>query len=129
MTHYPFIKSLLLLPVLGLSTQAMAQLKPMDDSALDSTVGQAYIEMDSYLNTNNSDQVSRITFGQTIKLQANADSLTLGDIAGNADIAADNQGTIVRKQIQANRRRAIFRRKAIRHHTGNGRNAGSLRNP
>jgi hypothetical protein len=89
MTHFPFIKSLLLLPVLALSTQAMAQLKPMDDSALDSTVGQAYIEMDSYLD-DASNQISRITFGQTIKLQANADSLTLGDIGGNADIAASN---------------------------------------
>ncbi len=49
----------------------------MDDTALDATVGQAYIEMESYtdLATN---QVSRVTFGQTIKVQANADSLTLG---------------------------------------------------
>lgn len=93
MTHYPSIKSLLLLPVIALSTQATAQLKPMDDSALESTVGQAYINMDSYVNANNSDQVSRITFGQEIQIQANADSLILGDLsstAGTIDIAATN---------------------------------------
>jgi hypothetical protein len=93
MTDFPFIKSLLLLPALALSTQATADLKPMDDTALEGTVGQAYIQMDSYVNANNSDQVSRITFGQDIKIQANADSLILGDLTGSAggiDIAATN---------------------------------------
>ncbi|MFT7109186.1 MAG: hypothetical protein ACI843_000844 [Psychrobacter glaciei] len=90
MTHYSLIKSLLLLPVIALSTQAIGQLKPMDDSALDSTVGQAYIEMDSYQNPNNLDRINRITFGQTIKLQANADSLILGDNGTLADVAASN---------------------------------------
>lgn len=91
MTHNPFIKSLLLLPVLALSHQANAELKPLDDLALDSTVGQAYIEMDSYVNANNNDQISRITFGQTVKVQANADSLILGDLGGgNVDFAATN---------------------------------------
>jgi hypothetical protein len=90
MTDFPSIKSLLLLPVLALSTQANAQLKPMDDTALEGTVGQAYIQMDSYVNANNNDQISRVTFGQDVKIQANADSLQLGNIGGNIDIAATN---------------------------------------
>lgn len=69
----------LLLSALSLSAQA--ELKPMDDASMEDTVGQAYIEMDSYLDTN-SNQVSRVTFGQDIKVQTNIDSITLG---GNYD--------------------------------------------
>lgn len=65
----------LLLSALSLSAQA--ELKPMDDASMEDTVGQAYIEMDSYLDTN-SNQVSRVTFGQDIKVQTNIDSITLG---------------------------------------------------
>ena len=93
MKHYLSIKSLLLLPALVLSTQAIAQLKPMDDTALEGTVGQAFIQMDSYVNANNNDQISRVTFGQNVKIQANADSLTLGNLTstgGGIDIAATN---------------------------------------
>ncbi|MFT6153461.1 MAG: hypothetical protein ACJA0E_000298 [Bermanella sp.] len=90
MTHYSLIKNILFLSVIGLNSQAIAELKPMDDSALDSTVGQAYIEMNGYENTNNQDRINRITFGQTVKLQANANSLTLGQIGANADISAQN---------------------------------------
>ena len=65
----------------------------MDDAALEETVGQAYIKMDSYQDVD-SNQISRITFGQTVKIQANADSLTLGNGgingAGVADINATN---------------------------------------
>ena len=49
----------------------------MDDASMEETVGQAYIEMDSYLDTN-SNQISRVTFGQTVKTQTNIDSITLG---------------------------------------------------
>lgn len=90
MTHSASNKSLLLLSAITLSFQAVAELKPMDDTALEGTVGQAYIQMDSYVNSNNNDQVSRVTFGQDIKIQANADSLELGNLSGNIDIAATN---------------------------------------
>ena len=56
--------------------QVNADMKPMDDTAMEATVGQAFIEMDS--NTLNGNQFSRITFGQDVKVQANADSLDLG---------------------------------------------------
>ncbi|MFY0699365.1 MAG: hypothetical protein JXR04_01005 [Bermanella sp.] len=55
---------------------ATAQLQPLDDEQMAQTVGQAYIEMDSRLVDDN--KISRITFGQKVKIQANADSFTLG---------------------------------------------------
>ena len=78
---------------LSFTLTTQAELKPMDDAALEETVGQAYIKMDSYQDVD-SNQISRITFGQTVKIQANADSLTLGNGgingAGVADINATN---------------------------------------
>ncbi len=71
------IKSLMLLSVITLSNQSLAELKPLEDTELEATVGQAYIKMDGYTDAN-SYQVSRITFGQDVKVQANADSLDLG---------------------------------------------------
>jgi hypothetical protein len=65
----------LLLSALSLSAQA--ELKPMDDASMEDTVGQAYIEMDSYLDTN-SNQISKVTFGQTVNIQTNIDAVTLG---------------------------------------------------
>ena len=77
----------------SLSLSSYAELKPMDDAAMEETVGQAYIKMDSYQDVD-LNQVSRVTFGQTVKIQANADSLILGNGgingAGIADINATN---------------------------------------
>jgi len=70
-----FTKSLLLVSAFT-CYQVTAEMKPMDDTAMAATVGQAFIEMDS--NTLNGNQFSRITFGQDVKVQANADSLDLG---------------------------------------------------
>jgi len=70
-----FTKSLLLVSAFT-CYQVDADMKPMDDTAMAATVGQAFIEMDS--NTLNGNQFSRITFGQDVKVQANADSLDLG---------------------------------------------------
>lgn len=84
-----FKHSLGLFVALTLSHQVAAQLTPMDDTDLEGTVGQAYIEMDSYTDTN-SFLVSRITFGQDVKVQANADALILGNIGGDADFSASN---------------------------------------
>lgn len=64
----------------------------MDDSALESTVGQAYIKMDSYDDVDGH-QISRVTFGQTVKIQANIDSLDLGNGGINgvgSDLSATN---------------------------------------
>jgi len=61
----------------------------MDDTAMEATVGQAFIEMDS--NTLNGNQFSRVTFGQDVKVQANADSLDLGaGYNGGTDFSATN---------------------------------------
>lgn len=84
--------SIALLCGFSISLPSFAELKPMDDAALEETTGQAYIKMDSYQQDSN--QVSRVTFGQTVKVQANADSLILGNGgingAGVADINATN---------------------------------------
>ncbi len=72
-----FTKSLLLVSAFT-CYQVNAEMKPMDDTAMEATVGQAFIEMDS--NTIGVNQYSRITFGQDVKVQANADSLVLGNI-------------------------------------------------
>ena len=68
--------TLLLTGVFAVNHHATAQLQPMDDAQMEQTVGQAYIEMDTRLVDDN--KISRITFGQSVKIQANADSLTLG---------------------------------------------------
>ena len=68
--------TLLLTGVFAVNHHATAQLQPMDDAQMEQTVGQAYIEMDTRLVDDN--KISRITFGQNVKIQANADSLTLG---------------------------------------------------
>ncbi len=75
-----FTNSLLLLSAALLALPATAELKPMDDTAMEATVGQAYIKMDSdSLGIGlNEKQYSRITFGQDVLVQANADSLDLG---------------------------------------------------
>ncbi|WP_396587162.1 hypothetical protein [Bermanella sp. R86510] len=76
----------------GLAAPTYAQLEPMDDAALDEMVGQAYIKMDSYQDTD-SHNVSRITFGQNIQIQANADEITLGSGGVNGagqDFSAQN---------------------------------------
>ena len=67
---------LLLAGIFAVNHHATAQLQPLDDEQMAQTVGQAYIEMDSRLVDDN--KISRITFGQKVKIQANADSLTLG---------------------------------------------------
>jgi len=74
-----FTKSLLLVSAFT-CYQVNAEMKPMDDTAMEATVGQAYIVMDSNTDVPSGNQFSRITFGQEIKVQANADSLVLGDI-------------------------------------------------
>lgn len=84
-----FKHSLGLFVALTLSQQVAAQLTPMDDTDLEGTVGQAYIKMDSYTDTD-SLLFSRITFGQDVKVQANADALILGNIGGDADFSASN---------------------------------------
>ena len=69
--------------------QVNAEMKPMDDTAMEATVGQAFIEMDS--NTIGVNQYSRITFGQDVKVQANADSLDLGaGYNSGTDFSANN---------------------------------------
>lgn len=73
---------LLLAGVFAVNHHATAQLQPLDDAQMEQTVGQAYIKMDSRLE--GVDKFSRITFGQSVKIQANADNLTLG---GNYDNA------------------------------------------
>lgn len=67
---------LLLAGLFAVNHHATAQLQPLDDEQMAQTVGQAYIEMDSRLEGVN--KISRITFGQKVKIQANADSFTLG---------------------------------------------------
>ncbi len=67
--------SLALLPLLA--AHSFADLQPMEDSAMDEMVGQAYIEMDSY--DSGAAQYNRITFGQTIKIQSNTDAVVLGE--------------------------------------------------
>ncbi len=69
-------KTLLLTGVFAVSHHATAQLQALDDAQMEQTVGQAYIEMESRLD--GTEKFSRITFGQNVKIQANADSLTLG---------------------------------------------------
>jgi hypothetical protein len=77
-----------LLCTAGYSLSAYSELKPMDDSALDETVGQAYIKMDSYQDID-SNHISRVTFGQTVNIQTNIDSVRLGDgYNGGTDLAA-----------------------------------------
>ena len=71
--------------------QANAQLQPMDDSAMEATVGQAYMRLDSLVGDGNTTgdsgvQYSRLTFGQDVEIQANADDLVLG----GTDIVASN---------------------------------------
>jgi len=68
--------SLLILGLFAVNHHATTQLQPLDDAQMEQTVGQAYIEMDSRLE--GTDKFSRITFGQHVKIQANADTLTLG---------------------------------------------------
>ena len=68
--------TLLLAGVFAVNHHATAQLQPMDDAKMEQTVGQAYIERDTRLVDGN--KISRITFGQSVEIQANADSLTLG---------------------------------------------------
>ena len=68
--------SLFLLPVLA--AHSFADLQPMEDTAMDEMVGQAYIEMDAYDNGSNT-LYNRITFGQTIKIQSNADEVVFGE--------------------------------------------------
>jgi hypothetical protein len=85
-----FNQCLLLLSALALNNQVAAELKPMNDTALEATVGQAYIVMDSTTDLTGK-QFSRITFGQDVKVQANADSLMLGqDYNGGTDFSATN---------------------------------------
>lgn len=85
--------SIALLCGFSFSLPSFAELKPMDDAALEETTGQAYIKMDSYQDID-SNQISRVTFGQTVKVQANADAVILGNGgingAGVADINATN---------------------------------------
>lgn len=87
------IRNLLTALLAGSVSLSHASLEPMTDEALDEMVGQAYIEMNSFDDTDGH-QVSRITFGQTVKIQANADELTLGNGgingAGTADIGASD---------------------------------------
>ncbi len=84
-----FTQCVLLLSALALNNQVAAELKPMNDTALEATVGQAYIEMDS--NLLDGKQYSRITFGQDVKVQANADSLVLGQgYNSGTDFSATN---------------------------------------
>ncbi len=60
----------------------------MDDTAMEATVGQAYIVMDSTTDVPSGNQFSRITFGQDVKVQANADSLNLGyNYNGDSDFS------------------------------------------
>lgn len=71
--------------------QANAQLQPMDDSAMEATVGQAYMRLDSLVGDGSTTgdsgvQYSRLTFGQDVEIQANADDLVLG----GTDIVANN---------------------------------------
>lgn len=80
--------TLLLTGVFAVNHHATAQLQPMDDAQMEQTVGQAYIEMDTRLVDDN--KISRITFGQTVKIQANADSLTLGaDYDNGVNVGTD----------------------------------------
>lgn len=65
----------------ALSISSYAELKPMDDASMEETVGQAYIVMDSYVDVD-SNQISKVTFGQTVSIQTNIDAVTLG---GNYD--------------------------------------------
>lgn len=74
--------SSLVLGGLVFSQCTQAQLQPLNDDQLAATTGQAFIEMDSRLD--GSIQFSRVTFGQSVKIQANVDSLILG---GNYDNA------------------------------------------
>lgn len=85
------LKILLAMSFLGQIGQVNAELRAMDDSALESTVGQAYMSLDSLvgdgISTGDSGvQYSRLTFGQDIEIQANADNLVLG----GTDIVASN---------------------------------------
>ena len=66
---------LAMLPLMA--ANAYAELTPMDDESLEATVGQAYIEMESFAN--GSTQYNRITFGQTIEIQTNADEVVFGE--------------------------------------------------
>lgn len=66
---------LALLPLMA--ANAYAELTPMDDESLEATVGQAYIEMESFENAGT--QYNRITFGQTIEIQTNADEVVFGE--------------------------------------------------
>ena len=75
-------KNSLLIGGLVLSQCTQAQLQALDDEQLAATTGQAFIEMDSRME--GSTQFSRVTFGQSVKLQANLDSLTLGSHYDNA---------------------------------------------
>lgn len=93
MKAMPTKTCLLLLSALSLSAQA--ELKPMDDASMEDTVGQAYIRMDSTtttgVNTGTETQFSRVTFGQTVKVQTNIDTVILGDLGpGLVDISAQN---------------------------------------
>ncbi len=79
----------------SLSTGAWSDLQPLEDAELGRYVGQAYIEMDSYID--NSTKFSRITFGENIKIQANADLIELGQYSRSgetqaADLSLSNVG-------------------------------------
>ena len=85
------LKSLVLMSAISATSQVNAQLQAMDDAALEETVGQAYMRLDSLVgdgvNTGDLDvQYSRLTFGQDVEIQANADELVLG----GTDIVANN---------------------------------------
>jgi len=85
------LNSLVLFSVFSCANQASAELQAMNDDALEATVGQAYMRLDSLVGdgatTGDSNvQYSRLTFGQDVEIQANADDLVLG----GTDIVASN---------------------------------------
>ena len=90
------LKSLVLISAFSAAHHATAELQAMNDDALDATVGQAYMSLDSLLGDGSTTgdlnvQYSRLTFGQDVEIQANADELVLGELVlGGTDIVANN---------------------------------------
>lgn len=73
-----------------LSSYACADLQELGDEALSAEVGQAYIDLDTFIDPiDTNTRFSRLTFGEDISINLNADNLVFNYTGGSLDIDAD----------------------------------------
>lgn len=74
-----------------LSSYASADLQELGDDVLSVEVGQAFINLDSFIDpVDTNTRFSRLSFGEDIKLNLNADEVTFNNNGTVADIALNN---------------------------------------